>query len=590
MLSQFASISHSLTSAVGLLYGPKRASFLVVSRDGKSQLLTKASAVLQKSIAQHPISALLVSMSQSQEETATDGTCFVLLLTAALVDNLSTLIQNGVPSWIVSELLSKQSSHINSIMDSLKIKSLSASKDEVHQEQFIQEFRTKTSLLIKTTLQTKMPVKDATMLANVLSEATIKQCGQTMMICIQTTDPCDPEIHPGIVFDRGPAHPNMPRILSQVRVVACIEIEAKGNVSDVVSGLHIRATLSHKIQKIMDVFEALSQAGVRCIFCERSPSPAILDYASKKGILLLHSLPRDLIQQVCNMSKCYTMNTLAECVDAFGFLQSLECKKIDGRWYTFITASTPSVQTVILYIQHEDDRHVLLSNARDGLRIGILYNKDNCCLPGGGATELFICRKVMSSIEEKQPTQLGSETALVIDAISQSFRSVCKKLIENSQNEGSVLGYLQEYEAQLARWLRGPMIPEEIPTVFVNEIGCLEFHACKFCHLYDSYTAKRVAIQKAFRTASQILCTDGLLKKTSELVLSSTPAHGKRASESQPIHPDRKPYLFKGLKDPFLEQEKTRVARQEAHFYSRGQTERRQAIENMSKHSRLDSS
>ena len=111
----------ALAGAVRSTLGPKGLDKLLVDNQGRTMVTNDGVTVLRTAKVEHPIAKMIISASETQEKSVSDGTTSTVILCAELLRNAWYLVSQGVHPSVVSRGYSMAENYAMSELHSLKL-------------------------------------------------------------------------------------------------------------------------------------------------------------------------------------------------------------------------------------------------------------------------------------------------------------------------------------------------------------------------------------------------------------------------------------------------------------------------------------
>ena len=115
----------ALAGAVRSTLGPKGLDKLLVDNQGRTMVTNDGVTVLRTAKVEHPIAKMIISASETQEKSVSDGTTSTVILCAELLRNAWYLVSQGVHPSVVSRGYSMAENHAMGELHSLKLEASS---------------------------------------------------------------------------------------------------------------------------------------------------------------------------------------------------------------------------------------------------------------------------------------------------------------------------------------------------------------------------------------------------------------------------------------------------------------------------------
>jgi T-complex protein 1 subunit zeta len=314
----------------------------------------------------------------------------------------------------------------------------------------------------------------------------------------------------GIVLDHGSRHPDMPKSLTNVRILTC-NVSMEYEKTEVSAGLFYssaedreklvdseRKFTDEKVKQIIDFKRSVCKTGESfAIINQKGIDPVALDMLAKEGIFACRRAKRRNMERLtlaCGGTAVNSVEDLDESV--LGWAGKLREETLGEDKYTFVEDVRLGQSCTILIRgpnKHTVDQ--LKDATRDGIRAIKGAIEDKCLLPGGGAFEVAAYRMLM-----RRKNAVTGRAKLGIEAFAKSMLVVPKTLAENSGFDVQESIIKIEEEQERSELLVGLNLSTG-ETFLPGSEG-----------IWDSYSVKRQILQLSTVLATQLLLVDEVMK------------------------------------------------------------------------------
>lgn len=314
----------------------------------------------------------------------------------------------------------------------------------------------------------------------------------------------------GLVLDHGSRHPDMPKTLSNVKILTC-NVSMEYEKTEVSAGLFYssaeereklveseRKFTDEKVRQIIDFKRKVCKAGESfAIVNQKGIDPVALDMLAKEGIFACRRAKRRNMERLtlaCGGTAVNAVDDLDESV--LGWAGKLREETLGEDKYTFIEDVKQGRSCTILIRgpnKHTVDQ--LKDATRDGIRAIKGALEDKCLIPGGGAFEVAAYRMLM-----RRKNAVSGRAKLGIEAFAKSMLIIPKTLAENSGLDVQESIIKIEEEQERSEMLVGLNLSTG-ETFLPDAEG-----------IWDSYSVKRQILQLSTVLATQLLLVDEVMK------------------------------------------------------------------------------
>jgi len=430
--------ARSLQQILKTNLGPKGTLKMLVGGAG-SLKLTKDGAVLLKQMQiQHPTAALIARTASAQDHATGDGTTSCVLLTAELLRQAESYIQEGVHPRVIVDGYELAREEALNFAENYKYET----DKGVDREHLLN--------VARTSLRTKLHAEMADHLTEICTDAvmSIHEEGKPIdlhMIEIQTMRhrlDLDTRLVRGLVLDHGTRHPNMRKRATNCKILF-MNINLEWEHTEVNSAFYYkdanqredmakaeRQFVNNRVQKIIDFKNEVLKDGEQMVLINVGGlDPICLEMLQKADIMGIRRAKRRNMERLAKSCGGYCVNTENGLkADCLGFAESVYEHCLGDDKYTFIEG-VPFSQSVTVLIKGPNNHTIaqIKDALRDGLRAVKNAIEQKCVMPGAGAFEIACCRH----LREFKKTVKG-RAKLGVQAMSDALLIVPKTLASNS--------------------------------------------------------------------------------------------------------------------------------------------------------------
>lgn len=261
----------SIATTLRTSLGPKGLDKMMVSPDGDVTVTNDGATILKLMDVDHEIAKLMVQLSQSQDDEIGDGTTGVVVLAGALLEQAELLLDKGIHPIRIADgfELAAQCAvqHLDEIADSFPV------------NQFDLEPLIQTAM---TTLGSKIVNKCHHQMAEIAVQAVMavadleKKDVNFELIKVQGKVGGrleDTMLVKGVVIDKDFSHPQMPKILKDVKlaILTCAFEPPKPKTKhklDVTSVEDYKALRQYEAEKFTEMVDQVKSAGATLAICQ----------------------------------------------------------------------------------------------------------------------------------------------------------------------------------------------------------------------------------------------------------------------------------------------------------------------------------
>jgi len=430
--------ARSLQQILKTNLGPKGTLKMLVGGAGQLKLTKDGCVLLNQMQIQHPTAALIARTATAQDTSTGDGTTSCVLLTAELLRQAESYIQEGVHPRVIVDGYELAREEALLFADTYKFE-----KDK----QFDREFLIQVA---RTSLRTKLHAEMADHLTEICTDAvmSIHEEGKPIdlhMVEIQTMRhrlDLDTRLVRGLVLDHGTRHPNMRKRANKCKILFT-NLNLEWEHTEVNSAFYYkdanqredmakaeRQYVNNRCQKIIDFRNAtLKEDETLVLINVGGIDPICLDMLQKADIMGIRRAKRRNMERLAKCTGGYCVNTAAAFTpDCLGYAESVYEHCLGDDKYTFIEG-VPLSKSVTVLIKGPNNHTIaqIKDALKDGLRAVKNAIEEQCIVPGAGAFEVACCRH----LREYKKTVKG-RSKLGVQAMSDALLIIPKTLATNS--------------------------------------------------------------------------------------------------------------------------------------------------------------
>lgn len=497
------SASRGIAEVMKSNLGPKGTLKMLVSGAGDIKVTKDGNVLLHEMQIQHPTASLIAKASTAHDDIVGDGTTSIVLLIGEIMKQADVIIGEGVHPRAITDGLEIAKEEALKILDTMKIPVTVKDRDTLLS-------------VARTALRTKVYYKLADLLAELCTDAVLAvyEEGKPLdlhmveMMEMQHRNEMETSLVKGIVLDHGGRHPDMPKSLKNCFILTC-NVSLEYEKTEVNSGFFYntaedrekllaseRAFIDHRVQKIIELKKKVCPAGSdKCfvVINQKGIDPVSLDMLAKEGILGLRRAKRRNMERLSLACGGMAMNSVddlsAECL---GYAGNVYEHVLGENKFTFVEeCRNPKSVTLLLKGPTKHGITQMKDAIRDGLRA--LFNAigDGCVVPGAGAFELAVSKRLES-------LHVGNRSVLGVKVMAKAILVIPKVLVANSGHDpqDTVLRALQTPGDSFVG-----LNLDTGDTLLPTQDGIL-----------DLYVAKKQMIDASIVVASNLLLTDEIMR------------------------------------------------------------------------------
>ncbi|MBN2155711.1 MAG: thermosome subunit [Candidatus Lokiarchaeota archaeon] len=421
----------AVAEAVKTTLGPRGMDKMLVDSLGDVTITNDGATILDKLDVDHPGAKMAVEIAKNQDDQVGDGTTSAVIVAAQLLIVAEELMEQGVhPNTIANgfrKALTKTLEIINEIAKDtendpkiLKQCAITTmnSKGVAGQKEFFAD--------IAVDVMLKVYEEGNTSYESVKNVVVLKKKGKSLK---------ETEVISGIVLEKEPVHPLMPKFITGGLKIATIAHAFEIKKTEFSSELRI--TSADQMQQFLDREEEvmkkfadkLKEMGVQVVINQKGIEDTAAHYLNKAGIFAVKSVTKSDLEKLARATGASIVEDIFTMDESdLGFAEEIECKSIAGDDLIFISGcKDPKTLTVLIRGGTNSVIEEAERTLHDALSvIGTLLDKKRY-VGGGGAVEMEISARLLDfSSQEKGKEQLA------IESFARSLECIPITLAENA--------------------------------------------------------------------------------------------------------------------------------------------------------------
>ena len=424
--------ARAIADAVRSTLGPKGMDKMLVDSMGDVVITNDGVTILKEIDVEHPAAKMVVEVAKTQDEQCGDGTTTAVIIAGELLKQAESLIEQNVHPTIISNGYRLAAEEALKILKEIAIKITPEDKS-----------------LLKDIAMTAMTGKSVGSSKEYLAEIAVKAVSSVVEKdngrLIADIDNIkvekkhggsagDTEIIQGIIIDKEPVHPSMPKHVKNAKIalinsaleVKKTEVDAKINITD---PTQLQAFLDEEERMMRNMADKIKESGANVVICQKGIDDYVQYYLAKAGIMAIRRAKKSDMEKISKATGARIVTTLDELSkDDLGNAGEVEAKKISDDVMTFITGCKNAKAVSILirggteHVVDEIERAI-----HDALSVVAITIEDGYAVAGGGAPETELALRL-----RKYAATVGGREQLAIEAFANALEVVPRTLAENA--------------------------------------------------------------------------------------------------------------------------------------------------------------
>eukprot|EP00804_Cyclotella_cryptica_P015697 CCRYP_018920-RA/>CCRYP_018920-RA protein AED:0.22 eAED:0.22 QI:167/1/1/1/1/1/2/198/547 len=450
IVSAGAALSVNIAASSGLQnvlksnLGPRGTLKMLVGGAGQIKLTKDGNVLLHEMQIQHPTAALIARTATAQDEVTGDGTTSTVLLCGELLKQAHRYTSEGLHPRVIADGFDIARDATLALLDTFKV----TPADKIEHDRELMRCLASTSLKTKLEHDLADKLSDAIVdaIQCIVPEDTSRSPIDLNMVEIMTMQRklgTDSRFVNGLVLDHGGRHPDMPKVLTNCRIMTC-NVTFEYEKTEVQSGFFYsnaeereklveseRKWLDERCRRVVDFKRSVCKDGESFVMInQKGIDPLSLDIFAKEGILCLRRAKRRNMERLtlaCGGSPIHSVEDLEESM--LGWAGKVSEVSLGDDKFTFVEECRhPKSCTLLLQGPNGHTIDQIKDAVRDGLRAVKNAIEDGAVVPGGGAFELASAMHLRDTVAKstKGRAKLG------VEAYAEALLVIPKTLAENS--------------------------------------------------------------------------------------------------------------------------------------------------------------
>lgn len=432
--AQFNNIAaaKAVADAVRSTLGPRGMDKMMVDSMGDVVITNDGVTILKEMDIEHPAAKMIVEVAKTQDEECGDGTTTAVILAGELLKKSEDLIEQNVHPTTISagyrmaankavELLDKISERVN-IADKETLKKIASTA------------MISKSVSVHRDIMAEIAVKAVTAVAEERDGKYAVDLDNVQVVKKQGGAITDTEMIEGIIVDKEPVHPAMPKRIENVKIalvdsaleVKKTEIDAKIEITD---PSQLDAFLAEEENMLKKMVEKVKESGANVLFCQKGIDDLAQHYLAKAGIYAVRRAKKSDMEKLAKATGANIVTKLNDLTkEDLGKAGLIEERKIADDEMSFVT-DCKNAKAVSVLIRGGTEHVVdeLERSLEDALNVVAVAIEDGKTVIGGGAaaTEISLGLRDYAST-------VGGREQIAIEAFANAIEIIPRTLAENA--------------------------------------------------------------------------------------------------------------------------------------------------------------
>ncbi len=419
----------AVANAVRSTLGPKGMDKMLIDGMGDIVITNDGATILKQMDIEHPAAKMMVEIAKTQDDEVGDGTTTAVVIAGELLKNAENLLTQHVHPTVIAEGYQQAAAKALEILSAIAI-----------------SVKPTDSVLLTKVAETAISGKGAEAYKGLL-------CGIVVRAVTMVADPDgtvdighvnvqkkvggkveDTEIIEGMVIDKERAHPGMPQVMKDAKVLLLnaaleykkTEVNAKINIS---RPDQVQAFLDEDEQMVHTMADKIAASGATVVFCQKGIDDVALHYLAKAGIFAARRVKKSDIENLARATGAAVVNSIDAITPAdLGTAGRVEEKKLSGQEMIYVSGCrNPKAVSIIIRGGSEHVIDELERGMHDALMVVSDVVRDRKIVAGGGAPETELSLQL-----RRYASTVGGRVQLAIEAFASALEIVPRSIAENA--------------------------------------------------------------------------------------------------------------------------------------------------------------
>jgi len=430
------SAARAVAGAVESTLGPRGLDKLLVDDLGEITVTNDGATVLSGLTVDDPAAAMVVEVAQSQETAAGDGTTTAVTVAGALLERAESLFEEGLHPTTVVRGFDEASELARDALDDLAVPVDAGTGDanpgdaDPVLEHVAATAMTGTGADVDRAFLADLVVRAARRTAVTADDGSVTVDRDALDVRTEAGRPVgESELVGGAVVAEDPVHGTMPTavddasILLLDRDIKTVETDTEGTLV-VNDPAMLRGFLQREDDQLRELVDDLLVHDPDVIFCQNGIEEEVHEYLADQGVLAVRRVARDEIEFLADLLDTRLVGDFDSITDDDLGRGAVTRDEAAGRF----VVEGPGHGTTLFLRGASEQRVAELERAvDDALDVVAAVLADGRVLPGGGATEVELARRVRAGADS-----VDGRERLAVEAFAAALEHVPRVLARNA--------------------------------------------------------------------------------------------------------------------------------------------------------------
>ena len=424
--------ARAIADSVRSTLGPRGMDKMLVDSMGDVVITNDGVTILKEIDVEHPAAKMLVEVAKTQDEECGDGTTTAVILAGELLKKAVDLIDANVHPTIISGGYRLAAQKAMEILDSVGMPVGIEDRDVLKKIAM-------TAMMSKAVSgardhMAKLAVEAVTAVAEKVDGKMAVDMDNVQVVKKQGGSMDDTEMIKGIIVDKEPVHPAMPKKIPDAKIalvdaaleIKKTEIDAKIEIRD---PSQLQAFLNEEENMLRGMVDQVKRAGANVLFCQKGIDDLAQHFLQKEGIFAVRRVKKSDMEKLSKATGASIVSKLSELDKSdLGEAALVELRKYQDDEMTFVTGcKNPKAVSILIRGGTEHVVDEIERSLDDAMSVVAVAIEDGKMITGGGSTAVELAMKL-----REYAASVGGREQIAIDAFASAMEVVPTALSENA--------------------------------------------------------------------------------------------------------------------------------------------------------------
>jgi len=419
----------AVANAVRSTLGPKGMDKMLIDGVGDVVITNDGATILKQMDIEHPAAKMIVEVAKTQDDEVGDGTTSAVVIAGELLKNAEDLLGQKVHPTVIAEGYQQAALKALEILSQIAI--TVKPTDHAMLKHIAETAISGKGAEAYKVLLCDMVVRAVTMVADPDGTVDIGHVNVQKKVGGKVEDT---EIVEGMVIDKERAHPGMPKIVKNAKVLLLnaaleykkTEVSAKINIS---LPDQVQAFLDEDERMVHTMTDKVVASGATVVFCQKGIDDVAQHYLTKAGIVAVRRVKKSDIENLARATGATIVNSIDVITPGdLGTAGLVEEKKLSGEEMIYVSkCRNPKAVSIIIRGGSEHVIDELERGIHDALMVVSDVVKDKQIVAGGGAPEIELSLQL-----RHYASTVGGRIQLAIEAFAAALEIIPRSIAANA--------------------------------------------------------------------------------------------------------------------------------------------------------------